>query len=640
VIQPAADFNRSQPQRPLASWYTQGRSDGLGDRLLMADNTGTAALELLRFRPALAATYGFESALRERVERLDRFRHPAFPQVHAVEYLEEGDGLALVSTYTAGKRVADLLPPPSDWPHRPYAPRAEAHPAFATWLIRQITSAVADLQAQGHEIAHGALTADRIVLTPDRRVVVIEHVLGSALASLELSPDSLWAQVGVVSETSFGVPLLDPRSDVVQIGLVSLAVLLGRRIAPAEYPARLPQLLDEFWDVAGRRSHGLADPLRMWLEQALRTDGRGFRTAKDARGGLGELSDPGVAPTPAEPAPRKAAAAIAPPAPPPAPRVEPIATTQILGLRDIAPARPTTPEPAEAVPAAAAVIPEEKAQDPLDAYRAIEERLRQPDAAVDEAAPRRGRLAAKLAIVFAAVAAVEAAALGAVLMRGAPVAGSATVPVQVASADGDVVLIDGLDAGTGRLELRPSADGHTISVIHRAPPAAPAARVPARPAKKLRVADVAQLAAIAEAASRQQSGGLRLVSPVELQVFEGDRVLGTSADGPVVTSAGTHELEFVNAAVGYRTRQMVHIKAGQIVSLSLTPPSGRVSVNAVPWARVWIDGRALGETPLANVSVAAGEHEIVFRHPQLGEHREKAVVKSGVLTRVSATLGR
>src|SRR5262245_59943898 len=83
----------------VASWYTQGRSDGIGDRLLMSDDTGTA-MELLRFRPEVALTYGFERALRERVERLDRFRHPAFPRVHAVEYLEQRDGLALASTHT------------------------------------------------------------------------------------------------------------------------------------------------------------------------------------------------------------------------------------------------------------------------------------------------------------------------------------------------------------------------------------------------------------------------------------------------------------------------------------------------------------------------------------------------------------
>jgi serine/threonine-protein kinase len=63
---------------------------------------------------------------------------------------------------------------------------------------------------------------------------------------------------------------------------------------------------------------------------------------------------------------------------------------------------------------------------------------------------------------------------------------------------------------------------------------------------------------------------------------------------------------------------------------------GRVSINAVPWAQVSIDGKQIGDTPLGNVTVPVGEHEIVFRHPQLGERRRMILVKSGVLTRVSA----
>jgi len=36
-----------------------------------------------------------------------------------------------------------------------------------------------------------------------------------------------------------------------------------------------------------------------------------------------------------------------------------------------------------------------------------------------------------------------------------------------------------------------------------------------------------------------------------------------------------------------------------------------VNINATPWAEVWIDGKSFGETPLGNISVAPGEHEIV-----------------------------
>jgi len=84
----------------------------------------------------------------------------------------------------------------------------------------------------------------------------------------------------------------------------------------------------------------------------------------------------------------------------------------------------------------------------------------------------------------------------------------------------------------------------------------------------------------------------------------------------------------------------VDIKAGQIVPLTISPPDGRVSVNAVPWAQVSINGRLVGDTPLGNLSLPVGEHEITFRHPQLGEQIQKVIVKSGVQTRVSASLAR
>jgi hypothetical protein len=156
----------------------------------------------------------------------------------------------------------------------------------------------------------------------------------------------------------------------------------------------------------------------------------------------------------------------------------------------------------------------------------------------------------------------------------------------------------------------------------------------------VRPADAAVTAAIAQAAARERRGGLRISSPIEIQVLEGERVLGTSTDGPVVVPAGRHELDFVNSAVGYRSHQVVDIKAGQISPMTIAPSDGRVSVNAVPWAQVSIDGNPLGETPLANVPLAVGEHEVIFRHPQLGEQTQKIIVKANVVTRVSATFAR
>ena len=107
--------------------------------------------------------------------------------------------------------------------------------------------------------------------------------------------------------------------------------------------------------------------------------------------------------------------------------------------------------------------------------------------------------------------------------------------------------------------------------------------------------------------------------------------------GPIAVNDGVHSLEFVNDTLGFRVRQVVNVKNGQMTSVSIPVPSSRVNINAIPWAEVTIDGVAAGETPIANVSLRIGTHEVVFRHPQLGERKQTIVVKVGPLLRISQT---
>jgi hypothetical protein len=142
------------------------------------------------------------------------------------------------------------------------------------------------------------------------------------------------------------------------------------------------------------------------------------------------------------------------------------------------------------------------------------------------------------------------------------------------------------------------------------------------------------------AAGIQRSGGVRFVTPIELKVLEGDKVLGSTADGLIILAAGTHQLDLINTALGFRTRLPVTFRSGQITPQNVTIPPGRVSVNAQPWGEVFINGRSVGETPLANLSVPLGEHEFLFRHPDLGERRVTVTVRGDGPTRVSATFER
>jgi hypothetical protein len=58
----------------------------------------------------------------------------------------------------------------------------------------------------------------------------------------------------------------------------------------------------------------------------------------------------------------------------------------------------------------------------------------------------------------------------------------------------------------------------------------------------------------------------------------------------------------------------------------------------VPWAEVWLDGRGLGTTPIGNVSVLIGTHEIVWKHPELGERRQSVTVTAKAPVRIAMDL--
>jgi len=229
------------PAAAVASWYTPGRSDGFGDRLLMFDNTDAISLELLRFHRELASTPGFEHGLRDHVDLVARLRHPSFPMVRAVVYLDEED-LTLVSAHTPGQRLAEL---PTWKLHK------GLHPAVVTWIVREITPALAALQAVAPGVSHGALNADRIVLTADGRLCIIEHVLAPPVRRLGLLATEFWRRFGLLAPTDErGLVRIDQRTDVVQLGALALSLLLARPVTLSDFEHRLPALLDEFSAIA------------------------------------------------------------------------------------------------------------------------------------------------------------------------------------------------------------------------------------------------------------------------------------------------------------------------------------------------------------------------------------------------------
>ena len=134
------------------------------------------------------------------------------------------------------------------------------------------------------------------------------------------------------------------------------------------------------------------------------------------------------------------------------------------------------------------------------------------------------------------------------------------------------------------------------------------------------------------------SGWITITAPAELQIYENQKLLGSSRTDRIMVAAGRHEIEFSNDALGYRSAQTIQVSPGQVARLRPEWPQGTIAINATPWANVTLDGQELGETPVGNTSVAVGTHEVIFRHPQLGEQRVTATVTATAPARLSVDM--
>jgi hypothetical protein len=135
------------------------------------------------------------------------------------------------------------------------------------------------------------------------------------------------------------------------------------------------------------------------------------------------------------------------------------------------------------------------------------------------------------------------------------------------------------------------------------------------------------------------SGWLTIQSPLTLQLYRGQDLIGTSNER-VDLPPGRHTLRLVNTSLEFATSINVEIGAGRGQSMRIPAPTVSLSLNALPWADVSLDGQALGSTPVANLSVPIGTHELIWRHPQLGERRETVVLTVKTPVRLVADLRR
>ncbi len=756
-------------ERPEAPLF----SDGLGERVVAADGATGELLQILRLRPMLTAVPSFEFALRERAARLANFRHAYYARVRRIDRVAgPAPSLAIVSDHIEGTRLSDLLRVAEQ-------KQLQLDINAALYLIRQLVPAVALLHENAREVAHGLIAPERLLITPHGRLIIVEHVLAAAIEQLQFGREKLWQEFRVAMPPSAGVPRFDHRADVTGIGLVALALVLGRPLGADEFPQRIPALLNEARErTALGNEQPLSPSLRSWLGRALQLDvRRAFASAPEALTALEEVVaddsayvaapvaletflsrytaslleapieepvEPARVPPPSPMAaslPIAAAASVPPPEPalvppvfvPSASSAPPFPPSPVAVMADsIAVAEPE-PEPVQVAPepepAVVAVAPEPvkvfappltdllpDLQPVREDARAAERQkaLFNPEApftfeaeSPGGAEPARAGARPWLRTVAILVAVAVLGAGGYVgwrTFRKAPVAAAQGGTLLVQSSPAGVqVFVDGVDRGMTPAQISIPAGAHILELRGRGVPrvipltVTPGAQLsqyvefastpvtgqlaiqsePAgakvlvdgtpRGVAPVTVTDLTPgshevvlqseagtvrhvvdvqpgataslLAPVGAAATGGPvSGWIAVKAPFTIEVREEGRLLGTSDTDRIMLAAGRHDLELVNETLGYRSSRAVQVPAGKVASIAVDLPRGVVNLNASPWAEVWIDGERVGETPIGNLSVAIGPHEVVFKNPQLGEKRHAISVTLGAPIRLSVDM--
>jgi len=686
--------------------------DGLGTRRLAVDRSRNETVEMLCLRAELTSVPSFEFALRERLSHLAAFSHACYGRVRSVERLKDpASTLVLVSDVAHGTRLSEMLR---------FAEAADVTLDIdaALCLLRQLVPAIAMLHENMPDIAHGAIAAERLVVTPGARLIVVEHVMGSALEQLRFSQERYWRELRIALPRSPGLPRFDHRADVTQLGVVALSLILGRRLHDEEGPARLGDLVSSAWAVSARGGlEPLPAGLRAWLMCALQLDARNsFTSAIDAQEELERVlgesdylaapatlesfleryraaTDAAEAETVVSQAVFSAPVVVSPPVIT-RPVVSPVAAAPI----ELTPiAMPTPPPRAPSSTTTPAAVRKEPATIPVP--------LDIPQPRHETSKPKAHRkpwqFAAAAVVLIAVAGAGVTAARRYVTPSSAPNDGTL---VMSTNPPGAKLFVDGVErgvtpltvtikAGVHALELRGDGPARLMPITMtagaqvsqyiempktastagqlqvRTEPAGAKVSVDGMPRgmSPVTVADltpgehavmlesehgsVKQIVAIeagvtaslmvplgAAADGGLVSGWIAVSAPADVQVFENKRLLGTSQSDRLMVSSGRHDIEIVNETLGYRAARTVQVSPGKVTPIKIEFPKGTIALNAVPWAEVWVDGEKVGDTPIGNLSLAIGSHEIVFRHPDLGEQRHAATVTVNSPARLSVDM--
>ncbi|MGH9387289.1 MAG: PEGA domain-containing protein [Vicinamibacterales bacterium] len=553
--------------------------DGFGSRTRVVDVDTGEEVELLELSPLLVDHPGFVAALSERVVRVANARHASYARVRRLDR-PAADRLVLVSESLPGWRLSELLRVAA-------TERIPIDTTVVIGLLRQLLPAVALFARNNRESAIGNLATERLLLTPQARLIITEHAFGPAIERLNANRDRLWREFRVVVAPAAGHARIDARADAHAVGVIALSLLTGRTLADDEYPAKLPELVE----VLRERREGATVPLSAgmehWLLRALQLDSRAaFQSPQEAHLAFESMlaGERSYVTTPAG-----LEAFVG--------RVGPLID------RDRVPPKPPTPEPilrlvepasGRLAPPAEATLPDMEAAPSKPGPIVVSA----PDVASTQVAPTPEPAPAVSARQPMPVGPEQASA---------PLAAAPSPALPAPAAGASAVTRTSLALTLVVLAMLQS--GVLMWLWNHPPGSSPAGMgdlvVYSRPASARVIID----------------GEDRGVTPTTVQLPAGAHVLEIrvgSSDSRVIP---------VTIEAGVQTAQYIELQS--------VPLTGGLDLRSEPTgAKVSVDGQKRGVTPVRLTDLAPGNHELLFDAPS-GSVKQRVHIDAGVTTQVT-----
>jgi len=190
------------------------------------------------------------------------------------------------------------------------------------------------------------------------------------------------------------------------------------------------------------------------------------------------------------------------------------------------------------------------------------------------------------------------------------------------------VAIDGQLRGTSQLNVPDlTAAEHIVTVTGAAGTAERRVTVTA--------GHTASLTFLLPKVSGPVGGWVSIAAPFDVEVVENSQIIGTNRMNQIMLAVGRHDVMLMNRSLEYEEARTIVVTAGETMVIRIVPPTVPVSVNARPWAEIMLDGNSVGQTPIANLPVTVGPHEIVFRHPQFADRKQTVMVTAKGANRIA-----